>query len=160
MLEARHDGVRRSLSLLERLVAYINAHGHDETSRSAAVDVLRYFDLAAPLHHQDEELHVFPPLLKRADPAVLAAVETLLRDHSRMTSIWSALRTPVARWAEAKPTAGINSLTRNLVAEFCALYSSHLTIEEERVFPATKAVIPMDALADMGAEMQRRRQTR
>ena len=53
MLEACHARMRRSLGLLYRLVAYVGEQGHDEISRSAASDVLRYFNLAAPPHHQD-----------------------------------------------------------------------------------------------------------
>lgn len=71
MLEACHERVRRSLALLNRLVTWVDEHGHDDMSRSAASDVLRYFNLAAPLHHQDEELHVFP-LLSCGDDAVPA----------------------------------------------------------------------------------------
>ena len=55
MLEACHERVQRSLALLARLIAHVDAHGHDEKSRSAAHDVLRYFELAAPHHHEDEE---------------------------------------------------------------------------------------------------------
>ena len=52
MLLACHERVQRSLDLLGRLVAHIDSHGHDASSRSAAQDVLRYFTLAAPLHHR------------------------------------------------------------------------------------------------------------
>ena len=48
MLHACHDRVERTLVLLGRMVAHVHDHGHDEDSRSAARDVLRYFDLAAP----------------------------------------------------------------------------------------------------------------
>ncbi|MEN9486198.1 MAG: hypothetical protein RJB37_4078, partial [Pseudomonadota bacterium] len=47
MLQACHERVERSLALLQRLVAHVRDHGHDTASRSAARDVLRYFDLAA-----------------------------------------------------------------------------------------------------------------
>lgn len=36
---------------------------------------MRYFGLAAPLHHQDEELHLFPPLLAGPDAALRARPE-------------------------------------------------------------------------------------
>ncbi|RYF75253.1 MAG: hemerythrin domain-containing protein, partial [Comamonadaceae bacterium] len=60
MLEACHERVQRTLALLGRLRGHVQAHGADEPARQAARDVLRYFDIAAPLHHEDEELHVFP----------------------------------------------------------------------------------------------------
>ena len=75
MLEACHDRVRRSLDLLARLIVHVDRHGHDTQSRSAARDVLRYFDLAAPHHHEDEERHVFPRLLASGDDALVQAVQ-------------------------------------------------------------------------------------
>ena len=54
MLEACHERVQRSLALLGRIARHIDAQGHDAQSRSAAVDVLRYFDIAGPHHHEDE----------------------------------------------------------------------------------------------------------
>lgn len=73
MFEACHERVRRSLALLERLIVHVGAHGHDAQSRSAAADVLRYFDLAAPLHHEDEERHVFASLEQCRNAALEAA---------------------------------------------------------------------------------------
>ena len=85
MLDACHDRVRRSLDLLERLRAYLQDKGCDDSARQAARDVLRYFDIAAPLHHEDEELHVFPPLLAQGgDERLAALVRQLQRDHVRM----------------------------------------------------------------------------
>ena len=48
MLEACHERVQRSLALLQRLVDHVDRNGHDADSRSAARDVLRYFDIAGP----------------------------------------------------------------------------------------------------------------
>ena len=63
MLEACHERVQRMLDLLTRLRNHVAKNGCDVQANDAAVDVMRYFDLAAPLHHQDEELHVFPAVL-------------------------------------------------------------------------------------------------
>ncbi|AVO48995.1 hypothetical protein C6568_06825 [Melaminivora suipulveris] len=58
MLDACHERVRRSLDLLERLRAYLPDKGCDDSARQAARDVLRYFDIAAPLRHED--LTIYP----------------------------------------------------------------------------------------------------
>jgi len=50
----------------------VRKQGHDARSRSAARDVLRYFDLAAPQRHDDEERHVFPRVLAQAFRALYA----------------------------------------------------------------------------------------
>ncbi len=93
MLDACHDRVRRSLDLLRRLRDYLHSHGCDDSARQAARDVLRYFDIAAPLHHEDEELHVFPPLLAQEhDAPLVTLVRQLQRDHLHMAERWAAAR--------------------------------------------------------------------
>lgn len=158
MLEACHDRVRRSLSLLEKLVGYLDTHGPDEKSRSAARDVLRYFDLAAPLHHQDEEINVFPVLLARKDAALHEIVNSLKRDHLRMSSLWAALREPLARWSRPDSDERADEATRNNVILFGNVYASHLKTEEGIVFPAARACMNLDAQRLAGQHMQARRQ--
>ncbi len=157
MLGACHDRVRRSLSLLQRLIRHIDQNGHDEQSRSAAGDVLHYFDLAAPLHHEDEETHVFPRLLQNADRAMAATVQTLQGDHERMTALWQTLRQALLLWRAAGPHQPVDEITRQTAASFCALYATHLETEEGVVFPAAKALVDDATLVAMGAEMQARR---
>ena len=55
MLEACHERVQRTLALQERLCEHLQAKGCDASAQNAAHDVLRYFDIAAPLHHEDAE---------------------------------------------------------------------------------------------------------
>ena len=47
MLEACHERVQRTLTLLQRLRAHVREHGADVPAQQAARDVLRYFDIAA-----------------------------------------------------------------------------------------------------------------
>lgn len=157
MLMACHERVRRSLALLQRLLAHVEAQGHDDHSRSAAADVLRYFELAAPLHHQDEELHVFP-VLARDDAAGLAeAVERLLSDHRHMETLWAALSALLRDWMRLDPALPADDLALDRVQEFTRLYAAHLQTEEGIVFPAARARMDAEQLSRMSADMQRRR---
>jgi len=45
---------------------------------------MRYFDMAAPLHHEDEKLHVFPALLKWPDVALHQLVARLIAGHRQI----------------------------------------------------------------------------
>ena len=92
MLEACHERVQRSLALLQRLVDHVDRNGHDADSRSAARDVLRYFDIAGPHHHEDEERHVFPPLQQHAD--ALGDGFALIQRGNRL----SVLPVTAAKW--------------------------------------------------------------
>ena len=158
MLEACHDRVRRSLDLLRRLRDYLRGHGHgcDDSARQAARDVLRYFDIAAPLHHEDEELHVFPPLLAGGDAQVMELVRRLQRDHVAMAERWAAARGALHALAEG----GIDRFTPQHEAQldaFAASYQDHLRHEDLTIYPAARAVLDQEKERAMGAEMAQRR---
>lgn len=157
MLLACHERVQRSLDLLGRLVEHIDSHGHDASSRSAAQDVLRYFTLAAPLHHQDEELHLFPALLAQGQPELVAAVRRLQQDHLAMEGLWRQVKAVLEPWKEAGAVARPTETQRSAIAAFRAIYPAHIALEEDTVFPAAFAVLGPDASTVAGQEMQARR---
>ena len=86
MLAACHERVERMLQLLERLAAHLPGHGCDRAAIDAAHDVMRYFDLAAPAHHLDEELHVLPALRRAGDDAFAAQLE---QEHRELQRRWN-----------------------------------------------------------------------
>ena len=160
MLQACHERVQRTLALLQRLRAHVREHGADTTARQAARDVLRYFDLAAPLHHEDEELHVFPLLLAQATPEVKALVRQLQADHVAMTADWAAARSVLQALADpaAATTPGAFSTgDEAALAQFAARYTDHIATEEGQVYPVALALLPPAALQAMGQEMAARR---
>jgi Hemerythrin HHE cation binding domain len=87
MLATCHERVRRMLTLQAKLQQQLLDQGCDEPARQAARDVMRYFDIAAPLHHQDEELHVFPPLAAGPEPPCA----NWCGASSRITGKWKSL---------------------------------------------------------------------
>jgi len=155
MLGACHERVRRMLALLERLRDHLRAHGADGQARQAAADVVRYFEQAAPAHHEDEERHVFPLLLREGDTALRATVERLRRDHLAMAAQWPEVQAVLRRVAAggALPTADEEAAC----AGFAALYADHLPAEDGLVFPAARARMDAAAQHAMGEEMARRR---
>ena len=101
MLDACHERVERMLSLLQRLRTHLTTSGWDVQAAEAARDVLRYFNEAAPRHHEDEERHVFPAVLAAPDAPIPArtgtgdgtslhaVVRRLLQDHADMHTRWA-----------------------------------------------------------------------
>ncbi|GAB2744957.1 hemerythrin domain-containing protein [Melaminivora jejuensis] len=156
MLDACHERVRRSLDLLARLRAYLHDKGCDDSARQAARDVLRYFDIAAPLHHQDEELHVFPPLLAQGDAQVVQWVRQLQRDHVDMARHWAAARGALQALADGEITQW-TAQQEALLERFGAGYDEHLRREDCDIYPAARAVLDRQAEQAMGAEMAQRR---
>lgn len=157
MLEACHERVHRSLELLRRIVAHVDEHGHDDKSRAAVGDVLRYFDIAGPLHHQDEELHVFPALLSHPDPLVPAAVAQLQADHVRMHWLWSRLRQILLVWRDDEAAGAISDVERRLADDFINCYERHIPLEEAIAYPAAQPGFSAADLNRIGAEMAARR---
>jgi hemerythrin-like domain-containing protein len=158
MLEACHERVQRTLALLGRLRDHVQAHGADEPARQAARDVLRYFDIAAPLHHEDEELHVFPPLLAQGPAELVALVQRLLQDHRDMVADWAAARQPLQALVEGRADA-FGAADGAVLDRFAERYARHIEDEERVAYPAAHGLLPGATLQAMGLEMAGRRQS-
>ncbi|WP_313302113.1 hemerythrin domain-containing protein [Diaphorobacter sp.] len=162
MLEACHDRVRRSLKLLGVLRAYIKTKGVDDSARQAARDVQRYFDLAAPLHHQDEELHVFPALEAQFanDAGIMDMVSELKQDHIAMEGLWNAVvRHALAALADGQQ-ATFTPEQEQAFDTFTALYDRHLELEDGGAYPAARKSVSAAQQESMGSEMAARRKQR
>jgi hemerythrin-like domain-containing protein len=155
MLEACHQRVQRMLGLLERLAAHLPQAGADESARQAARDVMRYFDLAGPAHHEDEERHILPRL-RALGQAALA--ERLHADHAAMARAWAAVRADLQCVADGgSPAPADMAAWTQRWRDYAVLYEGHIRAEEEQAYPAVRAALaPADALA-MGREMASRR---
>lgn len=158
MLDACHERVERMLRLLGKIREHVAAHGADAQARDAARDVMRYFDQAGPHHHEDEERHVFPPLLAQRDPAVLAVVIRLKQDHREMAVQWARVRAALLALVEAGDRwAGFSADDLRLFDAYDALYRRHLVDENGVVYPAARALIRGEVLQAMSADMMARR---
>lgn len=150
MLEACHERVLRTLDLLLRLQAHLVVQGADQQARDAARDILRYFDLAAPHHHEDEERHVLP-CLREAGQGPLA--DRLAQEHRAMSAAYAALRPGLVGLSEQGTVPATSAW-----AAFAALYRAHIECEERDAFPLARARMSAAAVQAMGDEMRARRQ--
>jgi len=159
MLDACHERVARMLKLLARMQRRLLVHGWDDSVAQAARDVMRYFDLAAPQHHEDEERHVFPQLLANGDAVLVTMVKKLQADHREMEHSWVGVREVLASLTEAPP-AGWTRITpaqAEVLGHFTGLYRHHLDDEDGLIYPAARAQMSAEALRVMSADMMRRR---
>jgi hemerythrin-like domain-containing protein len=157
MLHACHERMQRMLALLQRLRAHIAAHGADEQARQAARDVLRYFELAAPQHHHDEELHIFPPLQAQGDPATQELVGRLQQDHLQMEARWVVARRVLSAIEEGRLHA-LSAGDEAALEAFTSQYADHIAAEEQVVYPAAMALLDPETVQAMGREMAHRRE--
>ena len=152
MLDACHERVERMVALLRRIAGHLDARGGavDEQARQAARDVMRYFDLAAPNHHLDEERHVFPALRANGQAALADRLEA---EHREMSRQWSQVRATLVDLVDGRwdPASG------PLWEGFAALYRRHAADEDGQAYPAARSALDAAALRAMSDEMARRR---
>jgi hemerythrin-like domain-containing protein len=154
MLAACHERVERMLTLLARLLQHLPAQGCDDQAVQAARDVMRYFDVAAPLHHQDEELHVFPLLLAGADASICEVVRGLQQDHRDMEAGWAHARVVLQAVVSGQVPGPADVVALLLFAD---LYPPHLQREDSIVYPAAQLALSAPGVKTMSEDMMRRR---
>jgi hemerythrin-like domain-containing protein len=152
MLRACHRRIERQLATLDRLVRHLPAHGCDAAARAAAAGILRYFDMAAPHHHADEEESVFPRLLAAA-PAAGPLVARLEAEHGHLAETVAQVRPALVALAAGEPAA----LPEAWVAAMAAAYGAHIAVEETALLPLAQRALDAATLALIGGEMAARR---
>jgi hemerythrin-like domain-containing protein len=134
----------------------MRSSGADEQVRQAARDVMRYFDVAAPQHHRDEELHVFPALIGLQDEELVRLVAKLHDDHTRMEAQWRAVRSLLEE-VEAGTRTRFNEADDAVLDAFVQVYASHIETEESTAFPRASATMERERLEAMSQDMMARR---
>lgn len=157
VLKHCHGRIRKQLATLDKLLVHLPQHGADEQARQAAGAVLRYFEKAAHLHHDDEEQDLIPMLRATAqgeDAAILQALApTILQDHKDMDALWQDLHEQLTAIAEGRDTA----LSTSAVQRFVASYTAHMEREESTMAPMAMRLFSAEQMARLGQAMQLRR---
>ncbi|HLO93828.1 MAG TPA: hemerythrin domain-containing protein [Burkholderiaceae bacterium] len=160
LLQACHERVERSLQLLVRLRQHLKVQGLDSRARDAARDIRRYFDIAAPLHHEDEERHVLPVLEQLQDEALQEVCTRLRDDHQRIHAQWQVLRALLAQ-LDQQPDGVMPPLQLDMLSRagdaFVDIHKEHLRLEDQLVFPGARQALSTAQQQAMGEEMAARR---
>lgn len=151
LLEACHGRIAENCQLLQRMCDHQDRHGADRELIAAAQKVMRYFDLAAPLHHADEEQDLFPALAEEDHLAQLIA--RLQAEHAELETLWQGLREELA----VVVTGRRSTQLRQRVATFVTAYLKHADIENRQILPRARELVDADTLARIGASMENRR---
>lgn len=157
MLSACHLRIKGQCATLRRLVPYLAQRGADAEARSAAANVMRYFDTSAKHHHADEEEDLFPALIESmagSDPVCLRELTTLLAaEHRELEARWHDIRAALER-----VIAGDNlQLSPEAVEAFVSLYEQHIEREESELLPMAARLLSDDELDRVGRAMRERR---
>ncbi|RPH46316.1 MAG: hemerythrin domain-containing protein [Burkholderiales bacterium] len=157
ILQACHGRIERMLRTLERLGPHVAARGMDGEAREAVARVRRYFELAGPDHHADEECDLFPAARRAAelagDAAQHVAIDRLVQEHREMERGWAALRTHLDALSAGRAAA----VDGALVGGFVALYRDHVAREEGLVYAAAGPRLDAACREALAAAMVARR---
>jgi len=157
MLSACHGRIEQQCSTLRRLQSHLLAHGADDQARAAAAAVMRYFDLAARQHHEDEERDLFPALLESmagSDPACVRELTSYLAaEHRELKVAWRRIRAVLERVEAGEALA----LDPDHVESFVDLYVRHIEREETELLPMAVRLLSDGELDVIGRAMRERR---
>ncbi|MGE5162015.1 MAG: hemerythrin domain-containing protein [Betaproteobacteria bacterium] len=154
---ACHERVQRFAVLLGRLAEHLGARGADEDAQVTATSIRRYFNEAAPRHHEDEEVDMFPRLRERLDgerdKVVLDVLDQVEADHLEMAGVWKRLDATLAEIARGKAA----TLDRPLIDRFATMYRHHIDAEERVILPALRKALGKADWQAVGRAMAERR---
>lgn len=151
MLYACHGRVKQFCRQLQLLPDYIEQNGLNQAVKNDVQQILNYFNQAAPLHHDDEELDFFPALSQKL-PETQQAINELESQHEALYQNWYALRARLEELLAGK----IENIESELIQRFVAGYDSHIAIEEP-LFELGREHLAQSELDAMGKIMADRR---
>ncbi len=156
LLTGCHDRIRHFTSVAVKL-AHAQGATPDEIGNAAGA-VHRYYSVSLPLHEADEDQTLRPRLSAVANEQVQHALVAMGDQHQAIDELLERLL-PLLVMVRNNPDA-----LHAAGAEICSItkaldeiFSAHLQMEEEVIFPAIREVLPADAQAEMLREMQARR---
>jgi hemerythrin-like domain-containing protein len=161
---ASHERAQRVALLLQRLIEHVLHLGPSDATRVTSGEVQRYLAEAAPRHHADEDVDLFPRLTRRLEDAgrelpgaaqALHALERLAQEHLRLDDLWARVREVLHHADRAAPSPA----QVKVVGEYVDSFIGHHAIEDRVIAPVARDVLQAEDLAGIGEAMAARRGT-
>jgi hemerythrin-like domain-containing protein len=160
ILEACHERVKNHCQILQRLSAHLKVAGIDDQAILASKNLLRYFEIAAKNHHEDEENNLFPMLLESmagSDAVCINEIINVLKEeHILLENIWQSIKDPL----ELIASGTIASIDETQILLLATTYEKHINLEENELFPMAKRLLNEEQLKLMSHDMTQRRKHR
>lgn len=158
LLLSCHDKIKHFSSTLVELSIALEKEGWSSKLITTADQIRRYFNIASPEHHLDEEHHLFPAIIaldpKLTQPGsieILQLINRLIKEHVESDALWIKLDAMLDEQSE-----DFNTL-KNLSQQFKSSMHEHASIENEQIFPYAETHIGDIELRKIGLEIARRR---
>lgn len=152
LLAACHERILGFCLRLEQVVIRLEAGQNDDEVADACAAIVRYFSTAAPHHHADEDVDLFPLLCER-DPALATAIAALSEEHQQLEDDWRQLEVMLAEPAHLNEALELEAIASG----FIATYREHVEIENRDIFPRAAQLLNEEEQRALGHNMARRR---
>lgn len=163
LLSDCHRRIEMFLGTLERVASVID-RPLTEATRTALDSALRYFREAAPKHTADEEESLFPRLRQIYLHDVERAInrlELLEQDHVVAGSLHATVEELGQRCLASGSLEFTDADTfRNAISTLITIYTQHITVEDNFIFPLAARVLSSTDKAAIAKEMAARRDLR
>ena len=152
-----HARIRDFSQLALRLARQVEVPPHERSEAARRLE--RYFTEVLPRHVEDEDVSLAPRLLQAGlSPRGLDALQEMSRQHvdienllTTLLPLWSTLAA-----APGQPAVLAAELTRDS-ERLASLLESHLSMEEQSLFPEARTLLPPEDTGAVLAEMRARR---
>ena len=158
LLLSCHEKISRFSSALAELCQTLLNNGWDDSLAASAEQISRYFNIASPEHHLDEENHLFPalmaldPQLMQSDSrTIMRQLNELIKQHVEFDALWDKLNNLLSERSEDFV------LLQQLSEEFKAGLHEHIRIENEQIFPYAEKLLSEAELKKIGLAIAERR---
>ena len=136
-LDACHLQIQEHLADLQRMAQHMENAGLSEEDRKLAGEIESFFSHASREHHEQEEKHVFPPLLADGSDEIKTAVRSLQQDHGFIEENWIELGPQLRAIAEGNDWFEPAEFQHN-VSLYLELMNGHIALEESMIYPESK----------------------
>jgi hemerythrin-like domain-containing protein len=156
-----HRRIESFLAVLRKVAEQAKSGPMTNEQRREWEQALEYFQNAAPRHTADEEESLFPRLRGVHRPEMeraLAEMQELEADHEQAEEWHKVVDQLGRKWlAEGVLAASEAERLNQALADLAQLYSRHIALEDNSVFPVAAAALAHADKEDIGNEMAQRR---
>jgi len=161
LLSDCHRRIEKFLQILLRVAGECEGGEMSREHREALEAALNYFRKALPRHTEDEEQSLFPRLRETESTVARDALEkvaALEADHVAADGRHARIDELGTVWLEqGRLTAPQTDEFRRILAELREMYSKHIDVEDNALFPAARAALDAQQISEIGHEMAQRR---
>lgn len=158
MLADCHRRIEHFLNILCVVAERAQGRAMNEEEVAAVRAALEYFRVGGQRHNADEEESVFPRLRASAQPEDLREIESLESDHKDAGTLHATVERLYNDWGAAKELSGADQATLLAATErLRRLYTEHIRLEEQVVFPRASRLLSRAAIDAIGQEFRARR---